>query len=74
MSRRKPSEYDPAARFQSVNAEARLTGFSRGFIITGCREGRIPHIKIGTDFRVDHPAWMSQLSSETICRSRERGA
>ena len=60
--RKKPSEYDPTARFQSVNAECRLTGFSRGYIINGCRNDLIPHIMVGRDYRVDHHAWMAQLS------------
>ena len=62
--RKKPSEYDPNARFQSVNAEARLTGLSRGYIIAGCKADLIPHIRVGCDYRIDHHAWMTQLSTE----------
>ena len=69
MSRRKPSEFDPSARFQSVNSEARLTGFSRGYIIRGCRDGLIPHIRVGSDYRVDHVAWMTQLSEQVVAAS-----
>lgn len=69
MSRKRPSEYDPSARFQSVNAECRLTGFSRGYIINGCRNDLIPHIMVGRDYRIDHHAWMDQLSREAAAGS-----
>lgn len=69
MARKRACDYDPLARFQSVNSEARLTGFSRGYIIRGCRDGLIPHIRVGTDYRIDHAAWMTQLSEQVVAAS-----
>lgn len=63
----RPKTIDPAARFQPITGAAKITGLSRNFIREGCKAGTIPHIKVGSDFRVDMPRWFEQLEggSET---------
>lgn len=63
MSRKKT--IDPAATFQSVRGAAEITGLSRYFIIKGCQAGTVPHIKVGTDYRINMPLFLAQLESSS---------
>ena len=58
MSRKK---IDPAATFQSPRGAAEITGLSRYFILKGCQDGTVPHIKVGTDYRINMPLFLAQL-------------
>ena len=64
MSRSKSIDRD--APFQSPRATAYLTGLSLQFIRDGCRNGTIPHIRVGTDFRVNMPLFLDQLNAKSI--------
>lgn len=59
MSRQK--RIDPAAPYQPINAAAALTGLSRYYILNGCKDGTIPHIRVGVDYRVNMPMFLDQL-------------
>ena len=63
MSR--PKAVDPGATFQSPRNAAIITGLSVGFIREGCKAGRIPHIRVGSDFRVNMPAFLTLLEKES---------
>lgn len=60
MSRKK---IDPAAPFQSIRGAAAVTGLSRYFILKGCQDGTIPHIRVGVDYRINMPLFLAQLES-----------
>lgn len=63
MSR--PTEFNPDAVMQPIRYAARLTGLSMKTIRNGCREGTIPHIRIGNDYRVNMPLYIAQLARES---------
>ena len=66
MSR--PKTIDRDALYQSPRNAAYLTGLSVRYIRDGCRENRIPHIRIGNDFRVNMSMFLEQLKAESVER------
>lgn len=56
-------EIDRDALFQPPRGAAEITGFSVKSIRDGCKSGDIPHIKTGTDFRIDMTEWLKILHS-----------
>lgn len=63
MSRSKA--INPDAPYQSPRATAYLTGLAHGYILQGCKDGTIPHIRVGTDYRINLPAFLEQLDRES---------
>lgn len=60
MSRKNLNEKAP---FQTINSTAKITGLSTYFLRAGCKDGTIPHIKVGNTVYVNIPALMA-LGSE----------
>ncbi len=60
--------FNPDAPYQSVKNAARLSGLSTYYIRKGIQEGRIPFIRIGSDYRVNFPAFLRQLEEESQVR------
>lgn len=56
---------DPDAPFQSVKGASYRTGFSMAHIRSGCKDGTIPHIKVGTDYRINVPLWLELLDKQS---------
>ena len=54
----------PDALFPCLEVMAERTGFSVYSLRKGCRENRIPHIRVGRDFRIDSEAFLKQLREE----------
>ena len=50
--------------FQPVSGASQLTGLSMGSIRQGCKDGTIPHLKVGKDYRINMPLWMEQLEEQ----------
>ena len=63
MSRKKYINRD--ALFQPINAAAELTGLSRYYLLNGCKDGTIPHIRVGVDYRVNMKMLMNKLNAES---------
>ena len=61
MSRKK---IDLNAVIQPVSGASRISGLSRRFIINGCKDGKIPHLMVGGDYRIDMVLWMEQLHQQ----------
>ena len=59
MSRLKKINLD--ARYQPLKAASYISGFSRGYILNGCKAGDIPHVRVGVDYRVDMESWNAML-------------
>ena len=57
---------DRDAPYQSPRNAAYLTGLSVRYIRDGCRENRIPHLMVGSDFRVCMPLFLEQLQAESM--------
>ena len=56
--------YNPDALFQPPRCAAELTGFSVKSIREGCRNGTIPHVMVGKDFRINMSIWLDQLNAQ----------
>ena len=54
----------PQAPYKSLRETAFLTGLSVGFLRTGCKSGKIPHVKVGQEYRVNMPLLLEQLEAE----------
>lgn len=61
MPRRK---IDLDAPYQPFRGASRITGFSISFLRDGCKNGTIPHIMVGAEYRVCMPLFLKQLESE----------
>lgn len=64
MSRPKAAA-DLTAPFLSPAGASRVTGFSVRWIREQCRKGKCPHIRVGSDFRINMPAFLAQLDAES---------
>ena len=63
MSRAKNT--DLTAPFLSPAGAARVTGMSVKWIREGCKAGTVPHLRVGTDFRVNVPALLEMLDRQS---------
>ena len=63
MSRQKA--INPAAPFQPISAAAVMTGLSRYYLLNGCKAGEVPHIRVGSDYRINMPLLLEQLQAAT---------
>ena len=54
-------QIDRDALFQPPRGAAEITGFSVKYIRAGCRDGTIPHLKAGNDYKIDMTAWLELL-------------
>lgn len=57
----RPRTINRDAVFQSIRGAAEITGISSKAIREGCRAGRIPHVRVGADYRVDMPNFLALL-------------
>ena len=53
---------DLNAPFQSVKNTARITGLSTYFLRKGCKEGTIPFIMCGSEYRINVPRLREQFA------------
>lgn len=53
------------APFQRINSFARLSGLGRGYIRQRCIEGTAPHIRVGSDYLINVPAFLEMLERES---------
>ena len=60
-----PRKTNLDAVFQSPRGAAMITGLSKAFILDGCKNGSIPHIMCGGDYRINMPVWLHQLNQES---------
>ena len=61
----RPKASDAGAIFQSIRSAAAITGLSTCYIRDGCKAGTIPHVRCGTDYRINLPLWLEQLNAES---------
>ena len=57
----RPRKINKDAVFQSIRGAAEITGLSSKAIREGCKAGRIPHVRVGADYRVDMPNFLALL-------------
>ena len=58
--------FDRAAPFQRINNTAYLTGLSAGYVRAGCKNGTIPHIMCGQEYRINVPLFLDILQKESM--------
>ena len=51
---------DPACPFQPLAGACKITGLSIAWLRAGCKAGIVPHVEVGTDYRVNVPALLEQ--------------
>ncbi len=49
------------APFLKIDDAAYVTGLSRNALRTGCKDGSVPHTKVGNTYFVNIPALLKQL-------------
>lgn len=57
----RPRVINKDAVFQSIRGAAEITGISAKAIREGCKAGKIPHVRVGADYRVDMPNFLALL-------------
>ena len=57
----RPRVINKDAVFQPVRGAAEITGISAKAIREGCKAGKIPHVRVGADYRVDMPNFLALL-------------
>ncbi len=62
------NKYDSSIPFQSIADAARTTGLSRYHIRNGCKDGTIPHIKVGDRYKVNVPLLLKQLDAQSAAQ------
>lgn len=67
-----PRMPDPIAPFQSIRKTARLTGLSAYYLRAGCKDGSVPHIMVGAEYRVNVPLLMDRLNAESAASCEGR--
>jgi hypothetical protein len=58
--------FDPDAAFQGLRAASRITGLSQGFLREGCKNGTIPHIRVGQEYKINLPLLVRLLDGESL--------
>lgn len=61
---------DLTAPYQSIRGASRITGLAQGYLRAGCKRGMIPHIRCGTEYRINMPLLLRQLEAESAANAR----
>lgn len=61
-------EFMPEAPWQSIRHASRVTGLSQIYLRTRCREGSIPVLMVGGEYRIHVPLLLEQLEREAAER------
>lgn len=56
--------FNKEAPLQSLSGASYLTGLSVGFLRQGCKDGTIPCVMAGREYRVHVPALLAMLEKE----------
>ena len=59
---------DREAAFQSVRGASEITGLSTKFLREGCRNGTLPHIRVGNDYRLNMRLLLERLDELSVTR------
>lgn len=56
---------DLTAPYQSIRGPSRISGLAQGFIRAGCKNGTIPCLRVGQEYRVNMSLFLQQLEAES---------
>lgn len=62
--RKSKNEYNPAAKYQSIEHACRTTGLSQYYLRNGCKSGAVPCIKCGRVYMIDVPGLYKALEQQ----------
>ena len=52
--------------YQSIPETTKTTGLGIPFLRKGCRDGSIPHIKVGQKYMINVPLLLQQLEAQSM--------
>lgn len=64
--------FDPEAPYQTLSGACRLTGLSVHYLREGCKRGTVPHIRCGSEYRVNVPLLLRQLEAQSAANAGDR--
>ena len=64
-----PRMVDASVPFQTIRNTARLTGLSAYYLRAGCKDGSVPHIMVGSEYRINVPQLLDKLNAESTRRN-----
>lgn len=56
---------DLTAPYQSIRGASRISGLAQGYIRAGCKNGTIPCLRVGQEYRINMPLFLQQLEAES---------
>lgn len=56
---------DLSAPYQSIRGASRISGLAQGYIRAGCKNGTIPCLRVGQEYRINMPLFLQQLEAES---------
>lgn len=56
---------DRTAPYQSIHNTSCITGYSQGAIRAGCKNGKIPHVMVGKEYRINVPLFLALLEEQS---------
>ena len=56
---------DLSAPYQSIRGASRISGLAQGYIRAGCKNGTIPCLRVGQEYRVNMPLFLQKLEAES---------
>ena len=65
--------YNPSDPFQSIRHAARTTGQSMYYLRNGCKDGRIPHVMCGCEYRINMRRLFEILDAESMANCTGSG-
>ena len=57
--------FDPSAPYQGISGASRITGLAQGFIRAGCKNGSIPCVRVGQEYRICMRLFLEQLEAKS---------
>ena len=60
--------------FASIKQACSETGLSQSFLRRGCRDGTVPHIRVGSKYFIDVPELLAKLRAGYGCEGGEKNA
>ena len=67
------SQADRTARFVPPKVAGELMSVSGAWVYEQCRAGKIPHIRVGRDYRVDMVEWQKMIDEQSRNSLRQNG-
>ena len=64
---------DLDAPYQGLRVASLITGQAVSWLRDGCKNGTIPHIRVGQEYRINVPRLLEQLEAESMSSVKAGG-